>query len=289
MLRRSRTYTYTKLYMVIFAYFDCRSDDDASVSFIFGHMALIHPRGFNIAIPQDDIVFHKSLSYNSTKSAPPNPPSKTSWLSRLLNHIPGYPWIKHKIGTFIYGPTYAMTPTQLRAYKSAEAQKEHIASFKANLEADFKVAKYTALQHPTFYWHKYVDAFEKGTDERKMGILVFVLANKADKGDYYGKTGRWRHKIDEELEDFGLTLEPEGSVKKQIQGHGAPEMKGRKVGEETMRLTGQRKELLENLERTVAGFDISHLREREKTRKARASRRLLLIPKERDLVQPHFN
>jgi hypothetical protein len=112
--------------------------------------------------------FHKWLSYNSTESAPPNPPSKTSWFSRFLNHIPGYPWIKHKIGTFIYGPTYAMTSTQLRAYQIAE-QKEHIAVYKANLEADFKVAKYMALQHPTFYWHKYIDAYEKGMNERKRG------------------------------------------------------------------------------------------------------------------------
>ena len=113
-------------------------------------MALIHPGDINVPIPQDDTFFHKSLSYNSTESAPPNPPSKTSWFSRLLNHIPGYPWIKHKIGTFIYGPIYAMTPTQLRAYQIAEAQKEHIAFFKANLAADFKVAKYMALQHPHF-------------------------------------------------------------------------------------------------------------------------------------------
>jgi hypothetical protein len=54
--------------MVILAYFDWRSDDDASVIY-----------------------------------------------------IPGYPWIKHKIGTFIYSPIYAMTPTQLRAYQIAEA------------------------------------------------------------------------------------------------------------------------------------------------------------------------
>jgi hypothetical protein len=114
--------------MVILAYFDCRSDDDASVSVIFRHMALIHPRGFNVPIPQDDTFFHKSLSYNSAESAPLTRPSKTSWFSRLLNHIPGYR-IKHKIGTFIYGPNYAMTPTQFRACQISEAQKEHIAFF----------------------------------------------------------------------------------------------------------------------------------------------------------------
>jgi hypothetical protein len=53
-----------------------------------------------------------------------------------------------------------------------------------------------------------------------------VLANKEDKGDYYRKTGRWKHKIDEELEDFGLTLEPEGGGKNSIHGDMVhPEMK----------------------------------------------------------------
>src|SRR5271154_3066796 len=161
--------------MVMLAYFDCRSDDDASVSFIFRHMALIHLRGFNIPIPQDDTFFHKiTLSqFHRIRT------SQSSIQNILaLSPAKSYP----KLGTFIYGPTYAMTPTQLGTYQIAEAQKEHIALFKANPEADFKVAKYMALQHPTFYWHKYIDAFEKGTDERKMGILVFVLANKADKG-----------------------------------------------------------------------------------------------------------
>jgi hypothetical protein len=46
-----------------------------------------------------------------------------------------------------------------------------------------------------------------------------------------------------------------------------------------MRLTGEKKEWLENLERTVADLDISHLLEREKPRKAKASRRLFQIPR----------
>ena len=113
-----------------------------------------------------------------------------------------------------------------------------------------------------------------------------MLANKEEKEDYYGKTGRWKHKIDEELEDFGFTLEPEGNVKKPTQGHGAPEMRGRNVGEDTIKLTGEKKELLENQERTVAGLNISHLLETEKPRKAKGSRRLFQIPKEEGLVEP---
>jgi hypothetical protein len=145
-----------------------------------------------------------------------------------------------------------------------------------------------ALHHPTFYWHKYIDAFEEGTDERKRGILVFVLANKEDNGDYHRKTGQWKHKIDEELEDFGFTLEPKGNVKKHTQGHGAPEMGGRNVVEEILKLTGKKKELLENQETTVAGLNISHLFKTEKPRKANGSRRLFQIPKEEGLVEPPF-
>jgi hypothetical protein len=117
---------------------------------------------------------------------------------------------------------------------------------------------------------------------------VFVLANKEDKRDYHGKTGLWKHKIGEELEDFGFTLEPEGNVKKLTPGHCAPEMRGRNVGEGTIKLTGEKKELLENQERTVAILDISHPLGTEKPKKAKGSRRLFQIPKEEGLVEPHF-
>jgi hypothetical protein len=92
--------------------------------------------------------------------------------------------IKHKIATFFYDSTYGMTPKEVRAHPIADAEKEHIPFLKANMEAVFKVAKYMALEHPKFFWHKYIDTFEKGTDERKKGILPSVVANKEKKGDY---------------------------------------------------------------------------------------------------------
>ena len=97
-----------------------------------------------------------------------------------------------------------MTPTQVRAHQIAEAEKEQVAFLKANMEADFKVAKYMALQQPKFYWHKYIDTFEKGTDERKREYYPsqWRIKRKKEIGDYYRKTTRWKFRIVEESEDF---------------------------------------------------------------------------------------
>jgi hypothetical protein len=91
------------------------------------------------------------------------------------------------------------------------------------------------------------------------------------------------------LEEFGFTIEPEGSVKADTRRSGGAELKGRDVGEEIVRLTGERNEISENQETIVADLDISHLLEREKPSKAKESRRPFQVPKEEGLVHPHFN
>ena len=250
-------------------------------------MAILHPRAFKISVPKDD-TFHSSFSSKSIETTLPDRQPKTSWIARFAENIPGYSWLKHKIGTFIYGPTYGMTRAQLRAYRDDEAKQEQIELLIANRDADFKVAMYMALKHPKFYWHKYIDTFEKGTDERKKGLLLFVLANKREIGDYYGGMLQWKRRIDEELSDFGITL-GEGTVKEYTERRGRVNIGKRDAGEKYLKSTGGDIQMLEDLERTVAGVDISRLQPSRNLRKTRAVKRTFKVADEGYSFRPHFD
>jgi hypothetical protein len=63
------------------------------------------------------------------------------------------------------------------------------------------------LIHPTWYWFKYIECFEKGTEERKRAVLLFVLSNKEMYGTYYGRHEIHLEWLNREFEEMGMTVE----------------------------------------------------------------------------------
>ena len=132
---------------------------------------------------------------------------------RVISQFPGIKWIVKRIGNFIHGPTYGMTRDQLREYKAAEAKKAQIESIKQEREAMYKAAVYMAVYHPHFYWNKYIDQLEKGTEKRKRAVLLFALANKEYYKVYWGQYKEHFSRLYLELLDMGIDLTKQDIIK----------------------------------------------------------------------------
>jgi hypothetical protein len=181
-------------------------------------MALVHPRGMILIVPRDNtlnVTIPTILKSNSTSQPLDLTAEKSSWFSRVLNHVPGYKWLKNKVGRFFRGPTYGMTATQLKDYRTLQARENRIADLKEERLAEFKVAKFMVLEHPEFYWYKYVSQFGEGSEERKRAVFLFALTNKEMYGNYYGPTSNWgsKNRLNDEFKEMGINLERQNIVK----------------------------------------------------------------------------
>ena len=217
-------------------------------------MALVYPRGMNLTIQNNS--YSPSPSQNNPVIPDVSQPSKPlRHGSRLLNYIPGYYWIKSKVGRFIHGPTYNMTDTELQQYKVLRVHELQIANLRKEREADFKVAKYMASVHPDFYWEKYVFAFDKGTEERKRGVFLFALTNKEMYGNYYGMWLRHEELLDTEFEEMGINMEGQNVIKQYTEDTNSTDARLTRRdmnGDEDRRI-------YKALKQIVQGLDISHL------------------------------
>src|ERR1700737_3871304 len=174
---------------------------------------MIHPLSSNKSIVDASITNKTSTNtLNSTNSADIGvSKSQATWFSRAFKYIPGYTWMKTTVGQLIFGPTYNMTRTQLRAYKLAEDHEYKMANLKEELEAEFKTAVFMAEEYPGYYLDKYVKSAKKGSEKRKRALFLFVIHNKRVYDNYYGE-GRspqtFLNKVflDKEFEEMGLDL-----------------------------------------------------------------------------------
>jgi hypothetical protein len=176
-------------------------------------MRLIYPREANLtasplnantSLPELSLL--NPTTINAT-SVPGDMQTKeeSSWFSRLLEKIPGYTWLRTKVGRFIFGPTYEMTPAQLDEYLHLEAEREEH-------EAELKVQKFMALHYPDWYWKKYIFSQEQGSEGRKRAVFIFALTNKSGFGRY------WRRlkdgvNLNIEFEQMGVKMEGGNLVK----------------------------------------------------------------------------
>lgn len=141
---------------------------------------------------------------------------KTSLLSSIFQMTP---WLTTTLGKFFYGPSYGMTDTELKQYERDIAQGRRIEFLKKDKERDFQAAKYMAVMHPHWYWHNYVEKFEKGREERKRAVLLFALANKEMFGNHYGAhPGLFKNALDKEFEDMGYRLNGKSIIKMFMEG-----------------------------------------------------------------------
>jgi hypothetical protein len=222
------------------------------------------PRSMTLVVPQNNtlnVTISTNLTYNSTflrnpLSAKGNGPR----LSRILNHIPGYTWLKNKIGQFAYGPTYGMTESQLKEYKILQDREHRIAVLRKEREAEFKVAKFMALIHPDFYWHKYVYAFKDGSEERKRAVFLFALVNKERYGNYYGPRPWHKVMLNEEFDKMGMSLENQNIMKEYTENRDGVKLQRRNVKTESLlQLKGTDKLMFEGVDQIVRASDISTL------------------------------
>ena len=255
-------------------------------------MALVHPRGMSLAVPNNNTLLNAVLPASNSTSVPDAPKSsqKSSWFSQLLEWIPGVKWLKTKIGRGIYG----LTDVELREYKIAQILEERIESKRQEREAEFMVAKFMASEHPKYYWHKYIDAFEMGSEERKRGVLLFILMSKELYGHYYGREGSFKWKIERELTDMGIRLDRKITLKEYTEegvGAASSRLKARDITPETLQITGSDRKMFEKLTKVIEGLDVSHLQDRHENQKqqVKRSRRSFQAWEEQDILRPHFS
>jgi hypothetical protein len=115
--------------------------------------------------------------------------------------------MKNKLGKMIFGPTFGMTTLEIDTWTRSQSHEYQLNLLQKERDAEFKVAKYMALIHPTWYWFKYIECFEKGTEERKRAVLLFVLANKEMYGTYHGRHDIHLEWLNREFEEMGMTVE----------------------------------------------------------------------------------
>lgn len=261
-------------------------------------MALVHARSVALSVPRNNTINPTISAPPKTNSSIPGTPhvttiQKFSWFSRLLDHIPGYTWIKDKIGQFIHGPTYGMTDSELQGYKISQDRQNKIASLKKDREAEFQVAKYMAHFHPGFYWHKYVYQFDKGSEERKRGVFLFALVNMEEYGNYYGP--RWLHKVmlDTEFKEMGISLEGQNVVKEYTEGRRTTEVVGLRKRDKTpntkLKIPDDDQGVYDKLRKIVRGTDISHLIAQNRRNVVQGARRFFKISDEGIPTRTNFN
>ena len=218
---------------------------------------------------------------------------KPSWFRRFLNHIPGYIWIKDKIGRFLHGPTYGMTDSELQEYKISQDRQNQIALLKNEREAEFQVAKYMARFHPDFYWHKYIYKFESGSEERKRGVFLFALVNMEEYGNYYGP--RWLNRVMLEIEfkEMGISLEGQNIVKEYTEGRNATKILRFRKRDATLamqlKIPEDDQKVYDKLRKIVQRIDISHLTVQNRARLPRGTRRAFKISDEEISTHANFD
>ena len=249
-------------------------------------MALVHAKGMDLSVPRNNTINAAIPALPKTNStilgtSAVTKARKPSRFGRLLNRIPGYTWVKDKIGRFIHGPTYGMTDSELQEYKISQDRQTRIASLKKEREAEFKVAKYMAHFHPDFYWHKYVYRFERGSEERKRGVFLFALVNMEEYGNYYGP--RWLYKVmlETEFKEMGISLEGQNIVKEYTEGRNATKIvrfRRRDTTRETdLKIPEDDQKVYDKLRKIVHRIDISHLIVQNKMKVPRGTRRAFKI------------
>ena len=248
-------------------------------------MALVHARAI-LPVPRNNTLnttistLPKTNSTNLGTSTVTNA-RKPPWFGQLLNHIPGYAWIKDKIGRFIHGPTYGMTDSEFYEYKISQDRQKRIDSLKKEREVEFQVAKYMAQFHPEFYWHKYIDQFEKGSEERKRGVFLFALVNMEEYRNYYGP--RWLYKVmlETEFKEMGISLEGQNVVKEYTEGRSGTKMvrfrKRDATWETQLKIPKDDQKMYDKLRKIVHRIDISHLIVQNRTKVPRGTRRAFKI------------
>jgi len=245
-------------------------------------MALVRPRGTPLSLSNNDTLFNSTLPASTNSSLPStlnqpqrsHTPQQSSWFSRLLDHIPGFKWLKLKICQQIYGPTYGLSDVELRKYKMDQIRQARLEDKRRQREAEFKVAKFMAFNHPDFYWHKYIDPFDKGTEERKRGVLLFILTSKEHYNHYYGRRWTYKKRIDEELAEMGIRLDKNIGVKEDTTAEQPDGAVDSKVIPRGLRLENHvDNEIFEKLKKIVEGLDISHLNALQELRSRKLGRR----------------
>ena len=162
-------------------------------------MPLAHPRGIAILASPEEPKSTANLPFKTFGNAASSVRSKrSSWLHK----IPGVRWIKEVIGRRM-NPTHGMTEEQAREWTRAQWAKHKLEKLQRKRIVEFKAAKYMALWHPDFYWHKYILPFPPGSEKRKRAVFLFILVNHEERGDYYGRL--WHPELlEEEFKEMGI-------------------------------------------------------------------------------------
>jgi hypothetical protein len=165
-----------------------------------------------------------SLALNTTLILPSNETGISASITKteqnssvvLLDKIPGYKWLRTKLGKLFKGPTYGMSAEELEEHEAKEARERYIEHLRDEKEKEFKVAKFMALFYPEYYWNEYIQKFEKGTPESKIGVFIFVLLNKQAHGKYYSPNFPW-HKdyVEAEFNEMGINIDGDQSIIRQ--------------------------------------------------------------------------
>jgi hypothetical protein len=168
-----------------------------------------------------------------------------------------------------------MNPSELKAYILSQKRALQLGYLRQEKEAQFKVAKFLALQHPDFYWSKYIDKLEKGSEERKRGFFLFVLTNKEHYGQYYGRYSRHIDLVNKELIEMGLKaatmnlvkdIVPEKDMETKIERRRS---KKRDIQSVLESLSGNERKIFIEMDKVVNGLDISSF-----------ERKLMMLPSE---------
>jgi hypothetical protein len=181
----------------------------------------------------------------------------------LIDRIPGVSWVKTAIGRK-FNPTYGMTEEQKREWTREEWRKTNLDKLRQNREADFKAAKYMALYHPDFYWHKYILPFEEGSEKRKRAVFLFILVNNEETGNYYGKL--WHTKLlDDELEEMGINPQSGNIVTDYLPATEIGEPERKRIRKRTspsqlvLQLSEVDRRLIREIQSEVKGLDVSNI------------------------------
>jgi hypothetical protein len=216
-------------------------------------------------IPNNNLI-NTTLS-NTTVTSPlqPVPPLDNEtitrsklWFSRILA---GYNWTRTKIGRFFHGPTFDMTPAEIDAWKVAQDRAHSIAYLEKENEAEFKTALYMIENYPGYYYAKYVEPFEPGSEERRRAVFTLVLHNKQLYGDYYGV---FRPEVlDAELAEMGTSLKSNNMVHEIVGSDADEEILGlrKRNGSQDIfhGLSGDNVMLVDDVQRRLADTDMSSL------------------------------
>lgn len=225
-------------------------------------------------------VISRNCSQNATTAKYLLPTNlQGSWFTRFIQKIPGGSWLKNKLGRIIHGPTYSMEPSELKAYILSQKRALQLGYLRQEKEAQFKVAKFLALQHPDFYWSKYIDKLDKGSEERKRGFFLFVLTNKEHYGQYYGRYSRHIGLVNKELIDMGLKAATMNIVKdivpeKDMEIKTEKKRSKRDIQSVLESLSGNERKLFTEMDKVVNGLDISSL-----------ERKLRVLPSENGVMK----